>query len=65
MLDKSEISLQLLQDNLDPFLNTGITFAEFNKLEKIPFSKELLMIVEIKIEITFLKDKETKLHFSF
>ena len=54
MLDKREIGLELLQDNLDPFLNTGITFADFNKLRKILFSKELLMIAKRGIEISFL-----------
>ena len=44
----------MLQDNLDPFLNTGITCADFNKLGNIPFSKELLMIAERGIEISFL-----------
>ena len=44
----------MLWDNLDPFLNTGITCAVFNKLGKIPFSKELLMIAEREIEISFL-----------
>ena len=44
----------MLWDNLDPFLNTGITCAVFNKLGKIPFSKELLMIAERGIEISFL-----------
>ena len=43
-----------MQDNLDPFLNTGITCADFNKLEKIPFSKGLLIIAERGIEISFL-----------
>ena len=54
MLVKREIGLWLMQDNLDPVLNTGITFADFNKLGKIPFSKELLMIAEKGIEISFL-----------
>ena len=53
-LDEREIGLQLLPDNLDPFLNTGITCADFNKLGKIPFSKELLMIAERGIETSFL-----------
>ena len=44
----------MLQDNLDPFLNTGITCADFNKLGKIPFSEELLMIAERGIEILFI-----------
>ena len=44
----------MLQDNLDPFLNTGITCADFKKLGKIPFLKELLMIAERGIEISFL-----------
>ena len=52
-LDKREIGLYSFRDNLDPFLNTGITCADFNKLEKIPFSKELLMIAERGIEILF------------
>ena len=43
-----------MQDNLDPFLNTGITCEVFNKLAKIPFSKELLMIAKRGIEISFL-----------
>ena len=43
-----------MQDNLNPFLNTGITCADFNKLGKIPFSKEFLMIAERGIEISFL-----------
>ena len=43
-----------MQDNLDPFLNTGITCAYFNKLGKIPFSKELLLIAERGIDISFL-----------
>ena len=54
MLDKREIGLQLLQDNLDPFLNTRITYADLGKLGKILFSKELLMIDERGIEISFL-----------
>ena len=44
----------MLQDNLDPLLNKGITCADFNKLGKIPFPKELLMIAEREIEISFL-----------
>ena len=44
----------MLQDNLDPFLNNGIIFADFNQLRKIPFSKELLMIAKRGIEIWFL-----------
>ena len=44
----------MLRNNLDPFLNTGITCADFNKLGKIPFSKELLMTAERGIEISFL-----------
>ena len=44
----------MLQDNLDPFLNNGIIFADYNKLEKIPFLKELVMIAERGIEISFL-----------
>ena len=44
----------MLWDNLDPFLNTGITCAVFNKLGKIPFSKELFLIAEREIEISFL-----------
>ena len=44
MLDKRDIGPWLLQDNLDPFLNTGITCASFNMLGKILFLKELLMI---------------------
>ena len=44
----------MLQDNLDPFLNTGITCADFSKLGKIPRSKELLTIAERGIEISFL-----------
>ena len=43
-----------MQDNLNPFLNTGIICADFNKLGKIPFLKELLMIAEREIEISFL-----------
>ena len=46
MLDKRGIDLKLLQDNLDPFVNTGITCADFNKSGKIPFSKELLVIAK-------------------
>ena len=46
MLDKREIGLQLLQDNLDPLSISGITCAGFNKLGKIPFTKGLLMIAE-------------------
>ena len=41
MLDEREIGLWLLQDNLEAFLNIGITLAEFNKLAKIPFSRKL------------------------
>ena len=52
-LDKREIGLYSFRDNLDPFLNTGITCADFNKLEKIPFLKELLMIAERGIEMSF------------
>ena len=44
----------MLQDNRDPFLNTGITCADFHKLGNISFSKELLMIAERGIEISFL-----------
>ena len=44
----------MFHDNLDPFLNSEITFANFNKLPKIPFSKELLNIAERGIEISFL-----------
>ena len=44
----------MLQDNLDLFSNTRITCADFNKLEKIPFSKELLMIAKPGLEISFL-----------
>ena len=44
----------MLQDNRDPFLNTGITCADFHKLGNIPFSNELLMIAEKGIEISFL-----------
>ena len=54
MLGKSEIGLQLLQDNLDPFSNTGINCADFNKLGKIPFSKQFLMIAKRRTEISFL-----------
>ena len=53
-LDEREIGLQLLPHNLVPFLNTGITCADFNKLRKISFLKELLMIAERGIEISFL-----------
>ena len=44
----------MLQDNLDPFLNSGITGAVFNKLGKISLSKELLMIGKRGMEISFL-----------
>ena len=44
----------MLQDNLDPFLNTRINCTDFNKLGKIPFLKELLMIAERGIEISLL-----------
>ena len=44
----------MLQDNLDLFLNAGITCADFSKLGKIPFSKELLTIAERGIEISSL-----------
>ena len=62
MLDKRVIGLSFSFylvvagsiDNLDPFLNTGITFAYFLKLGKIPFSKELLMIAMRGIEVSFL-----------
>ena len=44
----------MLQDNLDPFLNTEITSADFNKFGKIQFSNELLMITEKGIQMSFL-----------
>ena len=48
----------MFQDNLDPFLNTGITSADFSKLGKIMFSKELLMIAERNrnLILNFLQD---------
>ena len=62
MLDKRVIGLSFSFylvvagsiDNLDPFLNTGITFADFHKLGKIPFSKGLLIIAMRGIEVSFL-----------
>ena len=54
MLDKREIILQILQDNLDPFLNNEITSADFKKFGKIQFSNELLMITEKGIQMSFL-----------
>ena len=54
MLDERKTGLQFLQDNLDPFLNIKITFADFHKMRKIPFSKEFLVIPEKGLEISFL-----------
>ena len=54
MFDKREIGPWLLQDNVEPFLNTGITLADFNKLGKILFSRKLQMIVERRIKISFI-----------
>ena len=54
MLDKREIDLQLLQDNLDPLLNTKIKCGYFNKLRKMPFSNSNVnsTIFDLKGNIT-------------